>query len=146
MGDHPSISGSIDAQSMLSMSTCRQSHHQSEDVETENMNPQDIFDSIKQTSADIQLLSLGSKLGTAGDDIKKREDFAFQDSGNQEIRNDSPDGPYSRRNVQQSSQAALSRPEVNVGSLLLLAIWMCGDSCYDSLSDGNRQTQLLSIR
>ncbi|XP_070175270.1 CLIP-associating protein 1-like isoform X12 [Littorina saxatilis] len=74
----------------------RQSQGQPEDFETENMNPQDIYNSIKKTSADIQNLSLGTKLD-GYDDIKKKREFASQDSGIQEIRNDSPDGVESRR-------------------------------------------------
>ena len=60
------------------------------------MNPEDIYNSIKKTSADIQNLSLGSKLD-GYDDIKKKREFASQDSGIQELRNDSPDGVESRR-------------------------------------------------
>ena len=75
---------------------CRQSLGQPEDFETENMNPQDIYNSIKKTSADIQNLSLGTKLD-GYDDIKKKREFASQDSGIQELRNDSPDGVESRR-------------------------------------------------
>lgn len=74
----------------------RQSLGPPEDFETENMNPQDIYNSIKKTSADIQNLSLGTKLDVY-DDIKKKRDFASQDSGIQEIRNDSPDGVEGRR-------------------------------------------------
>lgn len=74
----------------------RQSLGQPEDFETENMNPEDIYNSIKKTSADIQNLSLGTKLD-GYDDIKKKREFASQDSGIQELRNDSPDGVDGRR-------------------------------------------------
>ncbi|XP_025078295.1 CLIP-associating protein 1-like isoform X6 [Pomacea canaliculata] len=74
----------------------RQSLGQPEDFETENMNPEDIYNSIKKTSADIQNLSLGTKLD-GYDDIKKKREFASQDSGIQELRNDSPDGVDARR-------------------------------------------------
>lgn len=60
------------------------------------MNPEDIYNSIKKTSADIQNLSLGTKLD-GYDDIKKKREFASQDSGIQELRNDSPDGVDARR-------------------------------------------------
>ena len=54
------------------------------------MNPEDIYNSIKKTSADIQNLSFNSKLDQY-DDVKKRKDFTSQDSGIQDLRNDSPD-------------------------------------------------------
>ncbi|KAK2159523.1 hypothetical protein LSH36_151g01044 [Paralvinella palmiformis] len=49
-----------------------------EDVDTENMNPEDIYNSIKKTSADIQNLS---KLDTHFDEIRKERDSTSQDSG-----------------------------------------------------------------
>uniref|UniRef100_A0A0L8G8Y4 TOG domain-containing protein n=1 Tax=Octopus bimaculoides TaxID=37653 RepID=A0A0L8G8Y4_OCTBM len=54
------------------------------------MNPQDIYNSIKKTSADIQNLSYNSKLDHF-DDVKKKKEFTSQDSGIQDLRNDSPD-------------------------------------------------------
>nr|KAG5707128.1 hypothetical protein BaRGS_011839 [Batillaria attramentaria] len=63
------------------------------------MNPEDIYNSIKKTSADIQNLSLGTKLD-GYDDIKKKREFASQDSGIQELRNDSPDAVDGRRGHQ----------------------------------------------
>ncbi|KAI8725973.1 CLIP-associating protein 2 isoform X12, partial [Biomphalaria glabrata] len=60
-----------------------------DDFETENLNPEDIFNSIKKTSADIQSLSINSKLEPY-DDVKK--EFTSQDSGIQDLRMDSPDG------------------------------------------------------
>ncbi|XP_036366142.1 CLIP-associating protein 1-B isoform X14 [Octopus sinensis] len=61
-----------------------------DEYETENMNPQDIYNSIKKTSADIQNLSYNSKLDHF-DDVKKKKEFTSQDSGIQDLRNDSPD-------------------------------------------------------
>ena len=61
-----------------------------DEADTENMNPEDIYNSIKKTSADIQNLSFNSKLDHY-DDMKKRKDFTSQDSGVQDLRNDSPD-------------------------------------------------------
>ncbi|KAL8621733.1 hypothetical protein ACOMHN_061868 [Nucella lapillus] len=78
----------------------RQSLGHPEECETENMNPEDIYNSIKKTSADIQNLSLGTKLD-GYEDIKKKRDFASQDSGIQELRNDSPDGVETRRGTLQ---------------------------------------------
>ncbi|XP_059140832.1 CLIP-associating protein 2-like isoform X18 [Physella acuta] len=69
----------------------RTSHGHPEDFETENLNPEDIFNSIKKTSADIQSLSISSKLEPY-DDVKKKHDFTSQDSGIQDLRMDSPDG------------------------------------------------------
>ena len=60
------------------------------------MNPEDIYNSIKKTSADIQNLSFNSKLDQY-DDVKKRKDFTSQDSGIQDLRNDSPDAGESRK-------------------------------------------------
>ena len=39
-----------------------------DDVDTENMNPEEIYNSFKKTSADIQSLS---KLGSQFDDVRK---------------------------------------------------------------------------
>ncbi|XP_076456220.1 CLIP-associating protein 1-A-like isoform X4 [Babylonia areolata] len=75
----------------------RQSTGQPEECETENMNPEDIYNSIKKTSADIQSLNLNSKMEGGYEEIKKKREFASQDSGIQELRNDSPDGMESRR-------------------------------------------------
>ncbi|KAL8570188.1 hypothetical protein ACOMHN_030983 [Nucella lapillus] len=74
----------------------RQSSGHPEECETENMNPEDIYNSIKKTSADIQNLNLGGKM-EGYEEIKKKREFASQDSGIQELRNDSPDGVESRR-------------------------------------------------
>uniref|UniRef100_A0A8W8N870 Uncharacterized protein n=1 Tax=Magallana gigas TaxID=29159 RepID=A0A8W8N870_MAGGI len=63
-------------------------HH--DEMETENMNPEDIYNSIKQTTADIQNLSFHSKL-EGYDPVKKKREFTSQDSGIQDLRNDSPD-------------------------------------------------------
>lgn len=60
------------------------------------MNPEDIYNSIKKTSADIQNLSFNSKLDQF-DDVKKRKDFTSQDSGIQDLRNDSPDAGETRK-------------------------------------------------
>ncbi|XP_053408709.1 CLIP-associating protein 1-like isoform X4 [Mercenaria mercenaria] len=67
-----------------------------DEADTENMNPEDIYNSIKKTSADIQNLSFNSKLDQF-DDVKKRKDFTSQDSGIQDLRNDSPDAGESRK-------------------------------------------------
>ena len=64
--------------------------------DTENMNPEDIYNSIKKTSADIQNLSFNSKLDQY-EDVKKRKDFTSQDSGIQDLRNDSPDAGDNRK-------------------------------------------------
>lgn len=68
-------------------------------TETENMNPEDIYNSIKKTSADIQNLSFNSKLDNYDDVKKKNEkrDFTSQDSGIQDLRNDSPDAGDNRK-------------------------------------------------
>ncbi len=56
------------------------------------MNPEEIYNSIKKTSADIQNLS---KLDSSYDEIKKERDCTSQDSGIQssmhDIRSGSPD-------------------------------------------------------
>ncbi|KAJ8307405.1 hypothetical protein KUTeg_015489 [Tegillarca granosa] len=68
-------------------------------TETENMNPEDIYNSIKKTSADIQNLSFNSKLDNY-DDVKKKNEkreFTSQDSGIQDLRNDSPDAGDNRK-------------------------------------------------
>ena len=46
-----------------------------DDLETENMNPEEIYNSIKKTSADIQSLS---KLDSGYDDLKKERDTTSQ--------------------------------------------------------------------
>ena len=61
--------------------------YQRDEADTENMNPEDIYNSIKKTSADIQNLSKLDQF----DDVKKRKEFTSQDSGIQDLRNDSPD-------------------------------------------------------
>ena len=97
------------------MLCARQSVGQPEECETENMNPEDIYNSIKKTSADIQNLSLGSKLD-GYEDIKKKRDFASQDSGIQELRTDSPDGVEHRRgNLHQAYNPQLYQEEVGIG-------------------------------
>ncbi|XP_050407355.1 CLIP-associating protein 1-A isoform X4 [Patella vulgata] len=67
-----------------------------DDNETENLNPEDIYNSIKKTTADIHNLSINSKLDHY-EDIKKKRDFTSQDSGIQDLRNDSPDGVDGKR-------------------------------------------------
>ncbi|BFZ06493.1 hypothetical protein BsWGS_09532 [Bradybaena similaris] len=67
-----------------------------DNFETENLNPEDIFNSIKKTTADIQSLSISSKLDPY-EDIKKKHDFTSQDSGIQDVRMDSPDGTDHKR-------------------------------------------------
>ncbi|XP_064594427.1 CLIP-associating protein 1-like isoform X2 [Liolophura sinensis] len=67
-----------------------------DEMETENMNPEDIYDSIRKTTADIQNLSFGSKLERY-DDTKKKREFTSQDSGIQDLRNDSPDTNDARK-------------------------------------------------
>ena len=63
-----------------------------DEMETENMNPEEIYNSIKKTSADIQNLS---KLDGHYDDPKKERDCTSQDSGIQssmhDVRGESPD-------------------------------------------------------
>ena len=58
------------------------------------MNPEEIYNSICQTSADIQNLSLNSKLDHHYDDIKlaKERDSTSQDSGIQSSMPDLRDG------------------------------------------------------
>ncbi len=46
-----------------------------DELETENMNPEEIYNSIKKTSADIQNLS---KLDGGYDDLKKERDTTSQ--------------------------------------------------------------------
>lgn len=72
----------------------RTEHH--DELETENMNPEDIYNSIKKTSADIQNLSINSKLDSY-ENVKKKIDFTSQDSGIQDLRNDSPDAVDGRK-------------------------------------------------
>ncbi|XP_069119549.1 CLIP-associating protein 1-like isoform X9 [Argopecten irradians] len=67
-----------------------------DEAETENMNPEDIYDSIKKTSADIQNLSFNSKLENY-EDVRKKREFTSQDSGIQDLRNDSPDAVDTRK-------------------------------------------------
>ncbi|KAK3607614.1 hypothetical protein CHS0354_034665 [Potamilus streckersoni] len=67
-----------------------------DETDTENMNPEDIYNSIKKTSAEIQNLSFNSKLDHY-DDVKKKRDFTSQDSGIQDLRNDSPDSIDTRK-------------------------------------------------
>lgn len=67
-----------------------------DEADTENMNPEDIYNSIKKTSADIQNFSFNSKLDQF-DEVKKRKDFTSQDSGIQDLRNDSPDAGENRK-------------------------------------------------
>lgn len=62
------------------------------------MNPQDIYNSIRKTSADIQNLSYNSKMDHF-DDVKKKKEFTSQDSGIQDLRNDSPDVADPRKTV-----------------------------------------------
>lgn len=69
-----------------------------DEYETENMNPQDIYNSIRKTSADIQNLSYNSKMDHF-DDVKKKKEFTSQDSGIQDLRNDSPDVADPRKTV-----------------------------------------------
>ncbi|XP_055995667.1 CLIP-associating protein 1-like isoform X31 [Ostrea edulis] len=76
-------------------------HH--DEMETENMNPEDIYNSIKQTTADIQNLSFHSKLESY-DPVKKKREFTSQDSGIQDLRNDSPDAVDSRKGNYNPSQ------------------------------------------
>ncbi|XP_013383707.1 CLIP-associating protein 2 isoform X9 [Lingula anatina] len=64
--------------------------------ETENMNPEDIYNSIRKTSADIQNLSYNSKLDHHPyDDFHKARDSTSQDSGIQsslpDVRGESPE-------------------------------------------------------
>ena len=67
-----------------------------DELETENMNPEDIYNSIKKTATDIQNLSINSKLDSY-DGVKKKMDFTSQDSGIQDLRNDSPDAVDGRK-------------------------------------------------
>ena len=60
------------------------------------MNPQDIYNSIKQTTEDIQSLSFHSKLDNY-EEVKKKHEFTSQDSGIQDLRNDSPDGVETKK-------------------------------------------------
>ena len=66
------------------------------------MNPEDIYNSIKQTSADIQNLS--SKMDSHFDDVKKEKDNTSQDSGIQgsthDVRGTSPDQHNNRHRQQ----------------------------------------------
>ena len=52
----------------LSHRVCLVSSRAVDDVDTENMNPEEIYNSFKKTSADIQSLS---KLGSQFDDVRK---------------------------------------------------------------------------
>lgn len=88
-------------------------HH--DEMETENMNPEDIYNSIKQTTADIQNLSFHSKLESY-DPVKKKREFTSQDSGIQDLRNDSPDAVDSRKGNYNPSQYS---DEVSLGSFIM---------------------------
>ncbi|GFR69213.1 CLIP-associating protein 2-like isoform X2 [Elysia marginata] len=88
----------------------RKGHPEDFELETENLNPEDIFNSIKQTSADIQSLNKlepyedvrhhsgqgqgqGSHHGSGvGGGKPRKHVFTSQDSGIQDLRLDSPDG------------------------------------------------------
>ena len=63
-----------------------------DEYNTENMNPEEIYNSIRKTSADIQNLS---KLDSHYDEVKKERDTTSQDSGIQssmhDVRVDSPE-------------------------------------------------------
>ncbi|CAL1546836.1 unnamed protein product [Lymnaea stagnalis] len=96
----------------------RSSQGHPDDFETENLNPEDIFNSIKKTSADIQSLSISSKLEPY-DDVKKKHDFTSQDSGIQDVRMDSPDGLDQKRaffNYSQNSGGGLGNVSGNSSS------------------------------
>ncbi|XP_052252616.1 CLIP-associating protein 1-like isoform X3 [Dreissena polymorpha] len=67
-----------------------------DEADTENMNPEDIYNSFKKTTAEIQNLSFNSKLDNF-DEVKKRKDFTSQDSGIQDLRNDSPDAGETKK-------------------------------------------------
>ena len=68
-----------------------------DEVDTENMNPEEIYNSIKKTSADIQNLS---KMDSQYDELKKERDSTSQDSGIQgsmhDVRANSPDSKDTR--------------------------------------------------
>lgn len=86
--------------------------------ETENLNPEDVFNSIKKTSADIQSLSISSKLEPY-EDVKKKPDFTSQDSGIQELRMDSPDGLDHKRGFFSYSQVSWhSRTVCNLSEMM----------------------------
>jgi len=74
---------------------CSRGPYGRDEADTENMNPEDIYNSFKKTTADIQNLSFNSKLDNF-DEVKKRKEFTSQDSGIQDLRNDSPDAGDSR--------------------------------------------------
>lgn len=80
----------------ISRFSLRRGGQQRDETETENMNPEDIYDSIKKTSADIQNLSFNSKLDNY-EDVRKKREFTSQDSGIQDLRNDSPDAADTRK-------------------------------------------------
>ncbi|KAK3106105.1 hypothetical protein FSP39_012814 [Pinctada imbricata] len=115
-------------------------------TETENMNPQDIYNSIKRTTEDIQSLSFHSKLDSY-DDVKKKHEFTSQDSGIQDLRNDSPDGVETKRgnhynpsqyhdegSMNGFNRSRLADPEFEEGSLLFF---------FSDLNDNNLITNIL---
>ncbi|KAI0221889.1 CLIP-associating protein 1-B [Lamellibrachia satsuma] len=67
-----------------------------DEVDTENMNPEEIYNSFKKTSADIQSLS---KLGSHFDEVRKERESTSQDSGIQDLRG-SPDNMGHKRRLQ----------------------------------------------
>ncbi|CAH1773834.1 unnamed protein product [Owenia fusiformis] len=81
--------------------------------ETENMNPQDIFNSIKKTTADIQ------NLNASYNDTKKERDSTSQDSGIQSSLPDVSriDSPSNKGvNHAESPRAVLARQQYNPAS------------------------------
>ncbi|KAK2176939.1 hypothetical protein NP493_630g01043 [Ridgeia piscesae] len=67
-----------------------------DEVDTENMNPEEIYNSFRKTSADIQSLS---KLSNQFDEIRKERESTSQDSGIQDLRG-SPDNMGNKRRLQ----------------------------------------------
>ncbi|KAK3765442.1 hypothetical protein RRG08_066989 [Elysia crispata] len=107
-----------------------QGHPEDFELETENLNPEDIFNSIKQTSADIQSLnklepyedvrhhSHGHQGGGVGGKPRKHV-FTSQDSGIQDLRLDSPDGTDHSHKQRTFNQFSLhsQKPSSHLGNL-----------------------------
>ncbi|WAR05483.1 CLAP2-like protein [Mya arenaria] len=117
-----------------------------DEADTENMNPEDIYNSFKKTAAEIQNLSFNSKLDNF-DDVKKRKEFTSQDSGIQDLRNDSPDAGDSRHEERKNAMLSLIKLtregmfelwEDHFKSILLILL--------ETLGDDDMQTRSLALR
>ncbi|XP_074652208.1 CLIP-associating protein 1-B-like isoform X3 [Tubulanus polymorphus] len=75
-----------------------------DEMETENMDPDEIYNSICKTSADIQNLSFNSKLDSPYDDLKKQNETSSQDSGIQSSLTDLHEAANRKKQLYNPSQ------------------------------------------